>query len=383
MTDVTGTDVTGTGVIGTGVIGTNEIAAAVGDLLASLKVYGADGSWSEEAERAACGRLADGGWLGVGQPETLGGSGGSVADAAAVTAACAATGHRLPAADTGFIAGHVLEVAGLRAPSGPPEPGRPPTPGGPPGPGERLAPDGLLVPVPEAGVMTGGRVTVRCARVPFARWATGLLIVATGDGGARACIVRAADAQIGPGRNLGGEPRDSVTVDGARPADVSDSCGDLVAQLRRAGALARAIQISAAISQMLELTVRYCGQRQQFGRRLSQFQAVQQQLAVLAGEELAARAAVQRALTLTGPGSAWPAEPVAVAKVRTALAATAAARIAHQLHGAIGITTEYPLSRFTRPAWAWRDEYGSEHHWSGVLARESGPDLWETLTSAG
>ena len=366
-----------TGVTGTGVVGTGEVVAAVGDLLASLEVYGADGSWSEEAERAACGRLADGGWLGVGLPEKLGGSGGSVADAAAVTAACAATGHRLPAADAGFIAGHVLEVAGLRTLTGPP------APAGLPKPGERPAPDGLLVPVPEAGVMTGGRVTVRGARVPFARWATGLLIVATGEGGARACIVGAADAQIGPGRNLGGEPRDSVTVDGARPADVSDSCGDLAAQLRRAGALARAIQISAAISQMLELTVRYCGQRQQFGRRLAQFQAVQQQLALLAGEELAARAAVQRALALTGPGSGWPAEPVAVAKVRTALAATAAARIAHQLHGAIGITTEYALSRYTRPAWAWREEYGSEHYWSGELARESGPGLWETLTSAG
>jgi acyl-CoA dehydrogenase len=133
---------------------------------------------------------------------------------------------------------------------------------------------------------------------------------------------------------------------------------------------------------MLELTVRYCGQRQQFGRRLSQFQAVQQQLAVLAGEELAARAAVQRALAVVGPGR-WPAEPVAVAKARTALAATAAARIAHQLHGAIGVTAEYSLARFTGPAWAWRDEYGSEHDWSAELARETGADLWETLTSTG
>jgi acyl-CoA dehydrogenase len=69
-----------------------------------------------------------------------------------------------------------------------------------------------------------------------------------------------------------------------------------------------------------------------------------------------------------------------VAKTRTVLAATAAAKIAHQLHGAIGITTEYTLSRYTRPAWAWREEYGSEHYWSGVLARESGPELWEALT---
>ncbi len=381
MTGDTGTGVAGTGVSGpgaadAGVIGTGEIAAAVGDLLAPLEVYGADGSWLEEAERTACGRLADGDWLGVGQPEELGGSGGSMADAAAVVSACAAAGHRLPAADAGFIAGHVLQLAGLRAPDGPHPPG------GQPGPGERSAPAGLLVPVPEPGVMAGGRVTVRCPRVPFARWAQSLLIVTAGESGTHACVVAAADAQIVPGRNLGGEPRDRVTVDGARPADVSDPVQNLPAQLRRAGALARAIQISAAVSQMLELTVRYCGQRQQFGRRLSQFQAVQQQLAVLAGEELAARAAVQRALELTRPGG-WPAAPVAVAKARTALAATAAAKIAHQLHGAIGITTEYALSRYTRPAWAWREEYGSEHYWSAELARETGAELWETLTSAG
>jgi acyl-CoA dehydrogenase len=346
---------TGPGGAAAGAIGTGEIAAAVRDLLDPLDVYEPDGRWSEPAERAACGRLADGGWLGVGVPEELGGPGGTVADAAAVVSACAAAGHRLPAADAGFVTGHLLEFSGLRATGG------------------------LLLPVPEPAMMAGGLVTVHCPRVPFARWAAELLLITDGESGSRACVVAASDAEIVPGRNLGGEPRDLVTVDGARPAAVSGPVEDLPAQLRRAGALARAIQISAAISQMLELTVRYCGQRQQFGRRLAQFQAVQQQLAVLAGEELAARAAVQRALELIGPGR-WRAAPVAVAKARTALAATTAAKIAHQLHGAIGITTEYPLSRLTRPAWAWREEYGSERYWSGVLARESGTELWEALT---
>ena len=59
---------TGAGGAAADQIGTGEIAATVRDLLDPLDVYEPDGRWSEPAERAACGRLADGGWLGVGVP---------------------------------------------------------------------------------------------------------------------------------------------------------------------------------------------------------------------------------------------------------------------------------------------------------------------------
>lgn len=334
---------------------TDEVAEAVRQLLDPLEVYRSDGTWSEPAQRAACERLSAGGWLGVGLAEELGGSGGDLRDAAAVAGACAAAGHRLPAADAGIVAAHVLEASGLRAPAG------------------------LVLPVPAAGALQEGRVQLRAERVPFARWATSLLILAGDGSGSQACLVDAAAADITPGHNLAGEPRDTVIVDGVRPAATAHVSGQTGDQLHRAGALARAIQIAAAIERMLDLTVGYCGQRRQFGRSLSQFQAVQQQLALLAAEALAARAAVQQALALLGPGD-WPAQPVAVAKARTGMAATAATRIAHQLHGAIGITTEYALHRFTAPAWSWREEYGSERHWSAALAEECGAQMWEVLT---
>ena len=344
-----------------GIAVTDEIGAAVREVLGSIEVHGPDGAWSEPAERAACVQLADGGWLGVGLPEQLGGSGGDLRDAAAVAGACAAAGHRLPAADAGIVAAHVLELSGLRAPAG------------------------LVLPVPAAGTLRDGRVQLHVPRVPFARWAATLLIVADHGSGHQACLVDAGAADISAGHNLAGEPRDTVVVDGVRPLAAADVGGHVHDQLQRAGALARAIQIAAAIERMLELAIGYCGQRSQFGRTLSQFQAVQQQLALLAGEALAARGAVQRALALVapqpGPGD-WAVEPVAVAKVRTGLAATAATRIAHQLHGAIGITTEYPLHRFTTPAWSWRDEYGSDGHWSATLAAAYPGDLWPALAAA-
>jgi acyl-CoA dehydrogenase len=338
-----------------------EISTAVRELLDPIEIYAADGTWSEAAQREACERLAAGGWLGAGLPERLGGAGGDLRDAVAVTGACAAAGHRLPAADAGIVAAHVLELSGLPAPPG------------------------LLVPVPAAGTLRNGRLLVRAERVPFARWAATLLVVADdGDPGTglRACLVDAGAAQLVAGANLAGEPRDTVLIDGARPAAVAAADSGIRDQLHRAGALARASQIAAATERMLDLATGYCRQRRQFGRELAQFQAVQQQLALLAAETLAARAAVQRALALAllGPGP-WPLEPVAVAKVRTSLAATAASRIAHQLHGAIGLTAEHALHRFTVPAWSWREEYGTERHWSAALIADCGPHLWPSLTT--
>lgn len=329
----------------------SEVAAAARDLLGAAEVFDAEGGWSEEAERALCGELAAGGWLAAGLPERLGGSGGDLADAAALAGACAAAGHRLPAADAAIVTGHLLAAAGLRSPGG------------------------LVLPAP--GALAGGRVRVRAGRVPFARWAGCLLVITE----SRACLVDPADARITPGHNLAGEPRDAVVIDGAVPAAVSAAVPGLGDQLRRAGALARAVQIAAAVQAMLDLTVAHCGQREQFGRPLARFQAVQQQLALLAAEALAAGGAVRRALALTA-GTDWAEEPAAVAKVRAGLAATAGAAIAHQLHGAIGVTTEHPLHRYTTSAWSWREEYGAERTWARRLACGAGADLWASLTSA-
>jgi acyl-CoA dehydrogenase len=63
---------------------------------------------------------------------------------------------------------------------------------------------------------------------------------------------------------------------------------------------------------------------------------------------------------------------VAAAKVVASEAATTASRAAHQVHGAIGMTKEYELGQLTRRLWSWRQEFGSEQHWSRELARELG-----------
>lgn len=151
----------------------------------------------------------------------------------------------------------------------------------------------------------------------------------------------------------------------------------------RAMALARAGQMAGAISAALTLSVEHTRQRQQFGKPLAAFQAIQQQLAVLAEEAAASRAAAAAAARAADRG---PAKfEIASAKLRCNIAAGNAASIAHQVHGAIGFTMEYDLQKFTRLLWMWRSEYGNDRHWAdeiGKLAASRGADgFWPGLTA--
>jgi acyl-CoA dehydrogenase len=92
--------------------------------------------------------------------------------------------------------------------------------------------------------------------------------------------------------------------------------------------------------------------------------------------ELAASAAYEDV-----PG-AWL--EIASAKVVAGRAARTVSGHAHQVHGAIGVTKEYPLSIFTRRLWSWRGEFGTEADWSyriGEAAWQSPESVWGLVTS--
>jgi acyl-CoA dehydrogenase len=103
----------------------------------------------------------------------------------------------------------------------------------------------------------------------------------------------------------------------------------------------------------------------------------------MAIEVALARAALDAAVAAHAGGDdvAWA---TAAAKLTTARAATDVARLAHQLHGAMGMTREHNLQLWTRRLWAWRDEGGSEGDWAARLGGEvleEGPDaLWAFVT---
>ena len=174
--------------------------------------------------------------------------------------------------------------------------------------------------------------------------------------------------------NLAGESRDRIRLRNARRVDVP-------AQLVERMALSRAALMAGALEGILSMAIDYATEREQFGRPIAKFQAVQHNLAVLAGEVAAARCACDGAIM----SAASPNFGVAVgaAKARVGEAAGVAAEIAHQVHGAMGFTHEHSLHHFTRRLWAWRDEYGRETHWQVQLGRRvasGGADsVWEFL----
>ncbi|MQY02283.1 acyl-CoA dehydrogenase family protein [Actinomadura macrotermitis] len=276
--------------------------------------------------------LEEAGLTAVGVPEEAGGSGGTLADAAVLLRASGYHAAAVPLAETGWLAGRALAEAGLPVPPGP---------------------------------------LTACAdprRVPWARGAHRIVVVRDGE----ARVYDPAGLEIVPGANLAGEPRDEIVLGGARPV-AAGPCG---ADLRLRGALARAVQLTGAMRRALELSVRYAGEREQFGRPIGRFQAVQQALAELAGEVAIADVAVRAAVRT-------PDDPVAVgaAKANASRAAGTVASIAHQVHGALGVTAEHPLHTITLRLWSWREEFGGEAFWAGDLGgRAAGSrDPWPFL----
>lgn len=152
-------------------------------------------------------------------------------------------------------------------------------------------------------------------------------------------------------------------------------------------ALLLTIQLAGAAEKALDLTVRYATERVQFGRPIAQFQAVQQQVAIMAAEVAAMRAAADAAVDEVAQDGFVPATfAVAAAKAHNSKAAGEVARIAHQMHGAIGFTYEHQLRFATTRLWSWRDEAGNEAHWARVVGEAArnagGPGLWPLIAGS-
>lgn len=222
-------------------------------------------------------------------------------------------------------------------------------------------------------------------KVPYGRVARSILVAAAGPDGDTVCWARAGDWQTVHSANLAGEPRDELRFDAALvPADVRPrraACNDFMA----AGAAIRTVQMAGALERVLDMTVSYSQDRVQFGRPIGKFQAVQQNVALLAATAAAAGAAADIAAdALTADLDVGA---IAAAKSRAGEAAGMGAAIAHQVHGAIGFTYEHALHLLTRKLWSWRDEFGNEAYWNRVLGRQllaGGADaFWPAVVALG
>jgi acyl-CoA dehydrogenase len=209
---------------------------------------------------------------------------------------------------------------------------------------------------------------VVCHRVPYGRVAEWVLV---GRGGS-SVLLPAGAAEVTP---TGG--RGSLAADLRwRPAPAGAATISGEQPWRTIGACLHAAQLAGAMDRVLESTIAHANDRTQFGRSIGKFQAIQQQLSVLAEQVFSARMAAR--IGCSGPGHLPGALQAAIAKARTSEAAVVVAAIAHAVQGAMGITEECDLQLYTRRLHEWRLDYGSERYWDervgeALLAGERAP----------
>ena len=298
-------------------------------------------------------------------PEDAGGYGVAVTDALSLLRVAAEHAVPLPLAET-MLAHFLLAGSGLAVPDGP----------------LTVAPvvAGEILSLTREGA--GFRVRGTVSRVPWGRDAEAAAVLAVQGSETWVALVPRAAWTCEAEQNVAREPRDRLTIDGLAVA-AARSPHDADA-LRAVGAAMRAQQIAGALTAIAAMTVQYAQDRVQFGRPIGKFQAVQQNLAILAGQTAAAVAAADLAAEAVAGGVKIL--PIAAAKSRCGEAASIGAGIAHQVHGAIGFTFEHNLQFLTRRLWSWRDEFGNEASWNRLVGRHmaaaGGDRLWAEIVAA-
>jgi acyl-CoA dehydrogenase len=306
--------------------------------------------------------VEDSGFALAAAPEALGGAGASWEDLYVVLTACGRHNAPVPLPEA-LLANWLLGQAGLPAVTGP----------------LSVAADATLS-------FVDGHVSGSLKDVPWGRHLTHVVALANDAGRKEVVLLATALAKPGGQRlNTAGEPRDDLVFEHARPVAVAPCPAPLPPDVMLQGcALLRAAQTAGALQAALAMCTRYATERVQFGKPIGSFQAIGQQIAVLAEHVALASVSAEAACCDSGPGGLALLR-IAAAKVLAAEAATVAAGIAHAVHGAIGFTHEHQLHLTTRRLWAWRSEYGSSTFWSQRIGRAvcagGAATYWPALTA--
>jgi acyl-CoA dehydrogenase len=292
-------------------------------------------------------------------PESRGGSGASVRELAVVLESSGYHAAPVPLAEHDLLASWLLGVAGIEVPSG------------------------AMTAAVTDRQLDAGQLVAAIDNVPWAGDAD--VIVVCGDGFVAAVPRQAATVE--GYSDIAGQPGGLVKVNAHLEDGQYQAVGSAVGhEFHLRGALARALQTCGALARAIEITSDHAKQREQFGRPIAKFQAVQALIASAAGALAVAKTSAQFATEVAvthGFDSAEGEFAVSVAKIESSRAATLVARNTHQVHGAIGFTLDHRLRHFTTPALAWRSEFGRQREWQHRLGRsalDSPLSVWELVT---
>lgn len=220
-------------------------------------------------------------------------------------------------------------------------------------------------------------------RVPWGVAAQRTVALGRSDEGPKT-VVLPGPSRADRGRNHADEPRDTLHFDAVEvPGESVADATVTVEGLRLRGALLRSAAMAGAMEQVLDMTLAFADQREQFGRSISSFQAVQHHLVAIAEESVCASMAVRAASVMVGHDALLGA---AAAKLTAGAAAQVVTTRAHQVHGAIGTTLEHSLPWYTKRLWAWQDEFGTASMWARLIGQDvlrAGPEaLWPRISAS-
>ncbi|MDF2493996.1 acyl-CoA dehydrogenase family protein [Sphingomonas sp.] len=218
--------------------------------------------------------------------------------------------------------------------------------------------------------LDGEKVVV--AGAPGADW---LLVTARTAGSAR--DVRRVSLFLVPADAVGLSRHDYALIDGLPASDLTftavtvpadallgeeGSALPLLEQARDEGIAALCAEAAGLARKMLNDTVAYTKEREQFGQPLASFQALQHRMVdMFIAAEQATSAAYLAALHVEGP-AAQRSRAVAAAKATVSDAVRFVGQNAVQLHGGMGMTDELAVGHYFRRATAIEQQFGATDH---------------------
>jgi alkylation response protein AidB-like acyl-CoA dehydrogenase len=290
-------------------------------------------------------KLADKGWLGVAVEDSATGYGGSLVHWALVLEEMGRVACPAPVAE------HMSAVAYLAAVSAADD--------------ERLAGAAagrLIVTIAHedkpgsavtAGPAQAGNVELRGTKmlVPYAQGASHLVVV-VGTGDSRAYYwldATAPGVTLIPVKSLSKNQQCLLEMDGARAELLGTYSDDPRSDLLELFTLAGDAYAVGLMGTMLDTSLSYVKQRVQFDQPIGRFQAVQHRCADMAVAYSGAQSLLYNAVWLVD-NDRPAAETLALCHAYGRDAAGVVLGNAHQVHGGIGFTKEYPLHHFSRRA---------------------------------
>jgi alkylation response protein AidB-like acyl-CoA dehydrogenase len=150
-----------------------------------------------------------------------------------------------------------------------------------------------------------------------------------------------------------------------------DQGWSVVKEIVARAAVGKCCEMVGCLQQALDMTIEYAKERKQYDRPIGSFQVIQHYCADMATDVDGTRLSTYQAAWRVSGGLPCTQE-VAVAKAWAGQACQRVMALAHQIHGAIGVTIDHDLQYYTRRAKAAEVTFGDAEFYREVVAQEIG-----------